>query len=115
MLAGMSDDLYFQMFYGSGEIRYGLEGVDLTEFSSITKKLPRTREMTWISITNWLFKGFGLNRDEHEISVMTVVSRREPVFWELLPLEGMQNWKNYVNISTSRVTACIICSSFREG
>ena len=37
MLADMSDDLYFQVFYGSGEVRYGSEGVDLTEFSSITK------------------------------------------------------------------------------
>ena len=102
MLAGMSDDLYFQVFYGSGEVRYGPEGVDLTEFSSIIKKLPRAREMTWISISNWLFKAFGLNRDEHEISVMAVVSQREPVFWELLPLEEMQSWRNYVNISTSR-------------
>ena len=101
MLAGISDDLYFQVFYGLREIRYGLEGVDLTEFSSITKILPRAREMTWISITNWLFKGFGLNRDEHEISINAVVSRREPVFWELLPLEGTQNWRNYVNISIS--------------
>ena len=33
---------------------------------------------------------------------MAVVSRREPVFWELLPLEGTENWRNYVNISTSR-------------
>ena len=40
MLAGMSDDLYFQVFYGSGEVRYGPEGVDLSEFSSITKKYP---------------------------------------------------------------------------
>ena len=39
MLADMSDDLYFQVFYGSGEVRYGLEGVDLTE-SSITKNYP---------------------------------------------------------------------------
>ena len=38
----------------------------------------------------------------HEISIMAVVSRREPVFWELLPLEGTENWRNYVNISTSR-------------
>ena len=72
----MSDDLYFQVFYGSGEVRYGPEGVDLSEFSSI-KKIPRARERTWISISNWLFKAFDLNRDEHEISVMTVVSRRE--------------------------------------
>ena len=34
----MSDDLYFQVFYGSGEVRYVPEGVDLSEFSSITKK-----------------------------------------------------------------------------
>ena len=59
----MSDDLYFQVFYGSGEVRYGPEGVDLSEFSSITKKVPRARERTWISISNWLFKTFGLNRD----------------------------------------------------
>ena len=97
----MSDDLYFQVFYGSGEVRYGPEGVDLSEFSSITKKIPRARERTWISISNWLFKVFRLNRDEHEISVMAVVSRREQVFWELLPHEGTQNWRNYVNISTS--------------
>ena len=76
----MSDDLYFQVFYGSGEVRYDPEGVDLSEFSSITKKVPRAREMSWISISNWLFKAFSLNRDEHEISVMAVVSRRGPVF-----------------------------------
>ena len=46
MLAGISDDLYFQVFYGLREIRYGPEGVDLTEFISITKKLPRARERT---------------------------------------------------------------------
>ena len=40
----MSDDLYFQVFYGSREVRYGTEGVDLSEFSSITKKVPRARE-----------------------------------------------------------------------
>ena len=40
MLAGMSDDLYFQVFYGSGEVRYDHEGVDLSEFSSIRKKYP---------------------------------------------------------------------------
>ena len=101
-MAGISDDLYFQVFYGSGEVRYDPEGVDLSEFSSITKKVPRARERSWISISNWLFKVFGLNQDEHEISVMAVVSRREPVFWELLPLQGMQNWRNYVNISSSR-------------
>src|SRR6185312_8194540 len=64
--------------------------------------VPRARERTWMSISNWLFKAFGLNRDEHEISVIAVVSRRKSVFWELLPLQGTQNWRNYVNISSSR-------------
>ena len=73
----MSDDLYFQVFYGSGEVRYGPERLDLSEFSSITKKGTRARERTWISISNWLYKAFVLSRDEHEISVMAVVSRRE--------------------------------------
>ena len=36
----MSNDLYFQVFYGSGEVRYDPEGVDLSKFSSITKKYP---------------------------------------------------------------------------
>ena len=40
MLVGMLDDSCFQVFYGSGEVRYGPEGVDLSEFSSITKKYP---------------------------------------------------------------------------
>jgi len=44
MLTGMSDDLYFQVFYGSVEVRYGPEGVDLSEFSSITKNTTSQRE-----------------------------------------------------------------------
>ena len=39
----MSDDLYFQVFYGSREVRYGPEGVDLTEFSSISKKITQSK------------------------------------------------------------------------
>ena len=69
----MSDDLYFQVFYGSGEVRYGPEGVDLSEFSSIKKKIPRARERTWISISNWLFKAFGLNRDGYVISFVLLI------------------------------------------
>ena len=98
----MSERLPFQVFYGSGDVRYGPEGVDLSDFSSFRKEVPRARERTWVSICNWLFKAFGLNREQHEISVMAVVNRREPIFWELLPLQGTQNWRNYVNLTTSR-------------
>ena len=74
----------------------------MSEFSSITKNYPELERGLGFQYPIDSFKAFALNRDEHEISVMTVVSRREPVFWELLPLEGTQNWRNYVNISSSR-------------
>ena len=47
MLAGMSDSLYFQVFYGPGEVRYGPEGVDLSGFPCFCTDLPRARERTW--------------------------------------------------------------------
>ena len=47
LLTDMSDNLCFQVFYRSGEVRYGPEGVELSEFKSITKVVPRARERTW--------------------------------------------------------------------
>ena len=43
---------------------------------------------------------------------MAVVSRSEPIFWELLPLEGTQNWRNYVNISSSRGLPLVLFVQF---
>ena len=54
----MSESLCFQVFYGLGEVRYGSQGVDLSEFKSIAKVVPRARERTWGSICKWLFLGF---------------------------------------------------------
>ena len=98
----MSESLCFQVFYGLGEVRYGPQGVDLSEFKSITKVVPRSRERTWGSICIWLFKAFCLNEEEHELSVMAAINRSEVLFWELMPLEGTHNWRDYVNIATHR-------------
>ena len=98
----MSESLCFQVFYGLGEVRYGPQGVDLSEFKSITKVVPRARETTWGSICKWLFKAFCLNEEEHELSIMAVINRSEVLFWELMPLEGTHNWRDYVNIATHR-------------
>ena len=75
----MSDNLCFQVFYRPGEVRYGPEGVDLSKFKSITKVVPRARERTWGSICNWLFKGYGLNREQHELYIMAVINRNQVV------------------------------------
>ncbi|KAK8458035.1 hypothetical protein SEVIR_3G285801v4 [Setaria viridis] len=86
-----------------GEVRYGPHGVDLSEFQSFCKQLPRARERTWASICNWLFKAFNLDRDQVELSVRAVVSLRcDIIFWELMLLEGTQNWRTYVNGCTKR-------------
>ena len=47
MYTGMADKLYFQIFYGQGEICYGLEGVDLSGFKSVTKGIARASERTF--------------------------------------------------------------------
>ena len=80
-LAGMSKSLFFQVFYGTGQIRYGPEGVDLSDFRCATEEVPRARERSWGSILNWLFRAFGLNREKYEISVMAVVRYRMEVIY----------------------------------
>ena len=52
MLSGMSETVRVQLFYGSGQVRYGREGVDLSNFSSIEKDVTKARQRTWEVITN---------------------------------------------------------------
>ena len=92
MYTGMADKLYFQIFYGQGEICYGLEGVDLSGFKSVTKGIARASERTFVGVYNWLLRFFNLDSEQYELTVMAVVSRASVgVYWELLPLEGTTN------------------------
>ena len=112
----MSESLTFQLFYGSGQVKYGPEGVDLSEFSSITKQVPRARERTWESITKWLYKAFRLDIEQHDLSVMAVLNRSEVLFWELMPLEGTQNWRRYVTIATEQhLPLVLLIRAFDKG
>ena len=61
MSAGMSDKLYFQIFYGQGEICYGPNGVDLSGFKSVTKDIARASERTFRGVYNRLLRGFKLD------------------------------------------------------
>lgn len=47
MISGMSETVRVQLFYGSGEVRYGDEGVDLSEFSSIVKDVRKAAQRSW--------------------------------------------------------------------
>jgi hypothetical protein len=59
-----------KIYYGIGEIIYDLPGVDLSNFSSIEKNVPRAVERTWEVITNWLGKVFSVDLEQHYMSVM---------------------------------------------
>ena len=76
----MSESLFFHVFYESGEVRYGPQGVNLSEFKSITKVVPRAREWSWGLIWKWLFKAFCLNEEQHELSIMAIINRSEVLF-----------------------------------
>jgi hypothetical protein len=47
-----------KIYYGIGQIIYGPQGVDLSNFSLVEKNVPRVGERTWEVITNWLGKVF---------------------------------------------------------
>jgi hypothetical protein len=50
----MSESVPVKIYYG--EIICGPQGVDLTNFSSVEKNIPRAGERTWEVITKWLAK-----------------------------------------------------------
>jgi hypothetical protein len=58
MISGMSQTVQVQLVYGSGEIRYGPQGVDLSLFKTVTRDLTIAEERPWGVITNWLYKTF---------------------------------------------------------
>ena len=83
----MSEKLYFQIYYGSGEIRYNPEGVDLSGFPSVTKGISRANERPLGAIINWLLKCFNLDSEKYELRISAVSSRMNgPIYWELVPL-----------------------------
>jgi hypothetical protein len=44
MISGMPQTVLVQLFYGSWEIRYGHEGVDLSLFKTVVRDLTRAAE-----------------------------------------------------------------------
>jgi hypothetical protein len=52
----MSESVTVKIYYGIGEIIYGTQGVDLSNFSVFEKIIPRAGERTCEVINNWLDK-----------------------------------------------------------
>jgi hypothetical protein len=92
----MSESVTIKIYYGIGEIIYGPQGVDLSNYSSVEKNVPRAGERTWEAITNWLVKVFSVDLEHQCMSVMALINRSTPVYWELVALEGTPRWRGFI-------------------
>jgi hypothetical protein len=92
MISGVLETVQVQLFYGSKEVRYGMEGVDLSEFSSVVKEVKRADERSGGGMTNWLYNAISLDSEQYGLSVMTLFNRSTPPLWELMTFEGTRNW-----------------------
>ena len=92
----MSDTVRIHLYFGNGEIIYGEEGVDLSNYNTIEKDVKRAGQRTWEVITNWLYKTFSVDSEKYNMSIMARINRSEPVFWELMPLQGTGQWRSYI-------------------
>ena len=102
MLSDMSDAVTVKLYFGNGQIRYGEHGVDLSEFNSVDHVIRRAAERTWGSITNFFYRAFHVDAEQHDLSIMALINRSEAVYWELMPLQGTEHWRSYIK------TACEI-------
>ena len=57
------------------------------------RKIFQGQEITWEAITNWLVKAFLVDLDHQCMSVMAQINRSEPVYGELMALEGTPRWR----------------------
>jgi hypothetical protein len=95
----MSETVTIKLYYGIGEIIYGRQGVNLSNYSLIKKNVSRVGERTWEAITNWLVKAFSVDLEHQCMSVMALINRSAPVYWELMALEETPRWRSFIRNS----------------
>jgi hypothetical protein len=95
----MSKTVTIELYYGIGEIIYGPQGVDLSNYSSIEKNVSRAGERTWEAITNWLVKALSVDLEHQCMSVMALINRSAPLYWELVALKGTPQWRSFIRNS----------------
>ncbi|TVU28899.1 hypothetical protein EJB05_20437, partial [Eragrostis curvula] len=85
------------------DIVHGVEGADLSGFSSVYRGITRPNERTITGVHNWLMRLFQLDTDQHGLNLMGMVSRaREGFYWELVPLNATSTWRKYVDKAVER-------------
>jgi hypothetical protein len=73
-----------------------VQGVDLSNYSSIEKNVTRAGERTWEAISNWLVKAFSVDLEHQNMLVMALINKSAPVYWKLVALEGTPRWRSFI-------------------
>jgi hypothetical protein len=47
-------------------------------------------------ITNWLYKAFSVDLEQHDLFIMALINRTDLVCWELMQLQGTAHWRSYI-------------------
>ena len=111
----MSSKVIFQLVHGHGNVRFGPDGVDLSDFRMTSKGIDRPAERTFQSIYSWLLRGFRLDPEINTMSISVVVSRAtEGYFWELMPMNNTVAWRQYVEMAFERSWPLVIFVSVHE-
>lgn len=96
----MSDSVYVTVFYGPGNVIWGAQGVDLSQFQNFCQSVTRARDRPWSNIRKWLFQCFELDHSQDTITVQAVVNRqRDRIFFELLNMNGTNSWRQYLDFA----------------
>jgi hypothetical protein len=87
----------FNIYYGEGNVIYGPNGVDLSEFNCTVRGITRPHERIFESLCNWLIRGLRINQETHTASIQCIINRTtHALIWELMPLASNEDWLNYL-------------------
>jgi hypothetical protein len=67
----------------------------LSEFDSVDHVIRRAASRTWGSITEF-FRAFHVDAEQHDLSIMAPINMSESLYWELMPLQGIEHWRSYI-------------------
>jgi hypothetical protein len=70
----------FSIYYREGNVIYGPNGVDLSEFNCAVRGITRPHERTFESLCNWLMRELRINQETHTVSVQCVINRTTHAF-----------------------------------
>jgi hypothetical protein len=114
----MSTDLVpFRIYYGNDEIRYGDNGIDLTDFQLFDIELNSPLYYSQKQVLAWLHEHLGVPPTQHHFRISMLVSkkRKNGWRWELYEASNMKKWYFLMSKALERRYANIMLVEFLDG